>query len=271
MEELRLKLCHSTLLLSLALCTVVNAAPTAEAEATLQHALRIAEDSKQQIDLIVEQEQQGKIDKGALTETIRAVANKAETFERELRKASSEGHGVATYLLATLKERSKTMSGRDYSAIHAEACALYQRATDQGLLASAVMQLRDCDQAYQRFKFNDPELLRLRGQLLNALEQPDPYSGHYPLPALNSYCFKELKMPQINREQPLTSLRDLYSPVLLSQEQFRADGYYLLALKSGIENPAARSYFKQVKDKAPGCLDPIDLKTIFEPIDRNSN
>ncbi|MFQ6593471.1 MULTISPECIES: hypothetical protein [Pseudomonas] len=270
MKEVRLKLCHSTLLLSLALCAAVQAAPTAETEATFQHALHIAEDNKRQMDLIVEQEQQGKIDKRALTEAIQEAAKKAETFESELRKASSEGHGVATYLLATLTEGRKTM-GQDYAMKHTEACALYQRATDQGLLASAVMQLRDCDVAYQRFKFNDPELLRLRGQLLKALERQDPYSDHYPLPVLNSYCFKESKEPQVNRQQPLTSLRDLYTPVLLSQEQFRADGYYLLALKGDIENPAARSYFKQVKDQAPDCLDPVNLNIMFEHMDRKSH
>ncbi len=270
MKDVRLKLCHSTLLLSLSLCAFVQAAPTTETEATLQHALRIAEENRQQIDLIVEQEKQGKIDKRALNEAIQEVAKKAETFESELRKASSEGHGVATYLLATLTEGRKTM-GQNYAAKHAEACTLFQHATDQGLLAGAVMQLRYCEEAYQRFKFNDPELLRLRGQLLKALEQPDPYSDHYPLPALNSYCFKESKMSQVNSQQPLTSLRDLYTPVLLSQEQFRADGYYLLALKGDLDNPEARSYFKQVKDQAPDCLDPVNLNMMFEYMDRKSH
>jgi hypothetical protein len=262
-ETVPLKSNYSTLLFSLTLCSVVQAAPSAETEATFQHALRIAEDNKQQIDLLVEREQQGKIDKLERNEVMQKLAKNNEIFESELRKASEEGHGVASYLLASTKARRK-----DSAVMHAEACELYQRSTDQGLLAGAVLQLRECDKAFRTYKYDAPESLRLRAQLQRALEQSDPYSDHYPLPTLNSYCFKTASVPQVNNQKPLTTLRGLYTPVFLSLDQFRADGYYLLAVMGGdIGSSAARGYFKKVQDKAPDCLDPVNIKIMYEQSD----
>ncbi|WP_157838121.1 hypothetical protein [Pseudomonas sp. PH1b] len=250
------------LLFSLGLSTSLQAAPSAEAERALQNAMQIAEDNQQRLERMIEQEQQ--LDTQAMVQVMQQVTHNVELYERQLRQASDGGHGVASYLLANLEERRKTLASKDYSAQHAKACGLYQNAADQGLLAAAVLLLRDCDTAFQRFKFDDPELLRLRAQLLKTLEQPDPYGEHYPLPALNSFCFKPSKMPEIEPERPLATLQNLYTPVQLSLEQFRADGYYLLALKDDIEKPATRGYFQKVRALAPNCLDPISLGNMFE-------
>lgn len=255
------------LLFCLALCTAVQAAPTAETDAAFQHAIRMAEVNQQWINLLVEQEKRGQTDKQAQTQAMLEMTQNNQTYEDELRKASAGGHAVATYLLASLQEGRKTLPRQGYAANHAEACALYQSASDQGLLAGAVMLLRDCENAFQRFKLNDPELLRLRDQLLKALERPDPYSDYYPLPAINSFCFKEQKMIAINRERPLTALMDFYTPVPLSFEQFRADGYYLLALKGGVESPKARGYFNQMQALTPDCLDPVGMELMFKAMD----
>ncbi|NBF11789.1 hypothetical protein [Pseudomonas sp. Fl4BN1] len=265
-----MKLRLSTLLLGLGLCAPVQAAPTAETEATFQQAMRMAEDNQQRLELLIEQEQQGQMDREASIQAMQQIMPQVQIYEGKLRQASAAGHGVATYLLANLEEGRKTLSGHDYTAQHAQACALYQSATDQGLLAAAVMLMRECETAFQRFKFNDPELLRLRAQLLKALEQPDPYADHYPLPARNSFCFKQWAMPKIEPERPLATLKDLYTPALLSLEQFQADGYYLLAIKDDIENPPARGYFQQTRALAPDCLDPISLGVMFDAMDRQA-
>ncbi|MEN1834924.1 hypothetical protein AAIM60_18765 [Pseudomonas lijiangensis] len=254
-EEMPLMRNLSTLFLGLALCSVAQAAPTAENEAVFQNAMRMAEANQQWLDLLIEQEHQVKADKQVQADNLQKMMHNIQSFQSELRKASAAGHAVATYLLANMQESD--------AARHAEACALYQTASDQGLLAGAVTLLRSCDTAFQRFKSDDPELMRLRNQLIKALESPDPYSDHYPLPAMNSLCFKELKMPTIDSKRPLTSLKDTYIPTILSFKQFRADGYYLLALKGDIENPAARDYFKQVQTLAPDCLDPMNLGVLF--------
>ncbi|MFJ4145223.1 hypothetical protein [Pseudomonas sp. NPDC089734] len=247
------------MLLSLVLCSAAEAASTAETEAVFQNAMRMAEANQQWLDLLIEQEQQVQTDKKMQVDNLQKMLHNIQSFQSELRKASGAGHAVATYLLANMQEGD--------AAKHAEACALYQTAADQGLLAGAVTLLRSCDTAFQRFKFDDPELVRLRNQLIKTLESPDPYSEHYPLPAMNSLCFKELKMPTIDSKRPLTSLKETYTPTNLSFKQFRADGYYLLALKGDIEKSAARDYFKQVQILAPDCLDPMSLGVLFNTME----
>ncbi|MCV4285641.1 hypothetical protein [Pseudomonas capsici] len=257
--EIPLKLNLSLLMFSLVLCAAAQAAPTAETEAVFQNAMRMAEANQQWLDLLIEQEQQGQADKKVQVDNLQKMMHNIQSFQNELRKASGAGHAVATYLLANMQEAD--------AARHAEACALYQTAADQGLLAGAVTLLNSCEKAFQRFKSDDPELVRLRNQLIKALESPDPYSEHYPLPAMNSLCFKELKMPTIDSKRPLTSLKETYIPTILSFKQFRADGYYLLALKGDIEKPAARDYFKQVQTLAPDCLDPMSLGVLFNAME----
>ncbi|MGC5704015.1 hypothetical protein J4P02_27820 [Pseudomonas sp. NFXW11] len=257
------------LLFGLGLCTALQAAPSAEAEAAFQNALHMNEDNLQRLEQLLEQEQQS-ADRQVLVEAMQQAAQKAEVYENQLRKASDGGHGVASYLLANIEEGRKTLPGHDYSAQHNKACTLYQSAADQGLLAAAVLQLRDCETAFQRFKFDDPELLRLQAQLLKALERPDPYAEHYPLPALNSFCFKPWKMPEVDRKRPLATLKELYTPVQLSLQQFRADAYYLLAIKGDVEKPAARGYFQKARDQAPDCLDPISLGSLFDAMEKKA-
>ncbi|NUT77619.1 hypothetical protein HNO86_21470 [Pseudomonas sp. C1C7] len=230
----------------------------------------MAEANQQWINLLVEQEKTGRSDKQKQTQAVLEMTQNIQTYEGELRKASAGGHAVATYLLANLQEGRKTLPNQDSVSRHAEACALYQNASDQGLMAGAVMLLRDCENASERFKFDDPELLRLRDQLLKALEQPDPYSDYYPLPAINSFCFKEQKMIARNRERPLTALMDFYAPLPLSLEQFRADGYYLLTFKGDIESPKARDHFKQMQALTPDCQDPIGIGLMFKVMDEKA-
>lgn len=257
-------------LFCLALCTAAKATTTAETDAAFQHAIQMAEANQQWINLLVEQEKTGRSDKQKQTQAVLEITQNNQTYEEELRKASAGGHAVATYLLANLQEGRKTLPSQNSASRHAEACALYQSASDQGLMAGAVMLLRDCENASERFKLDDPELLRLRDQTLKALEQPDPYSAYYPLPAINSFCFKEQKMIARNRERPLTALMDFYTPLPLSLEQFRADGYYLLTVKGDIESPKARDYFNQMQALTPDCLDPIGMRIMFKVMDEKA-
>ncbi|MFL1415319.1 hypothetical protein ACI77M_03620 [Pseudomonas fildesensis] len=270
-EETPLKLHLSILLFSIALCAEVQAAPSPETEAVFEHAMLLANDIQQRVDQLIEKEQQGKIDKLTMSQSIQEATKGLEAFEGELRKASVGGHGVASFVLANLHDGRAATFLDGYEAMHAEACALYQNASDQGLIAGAVIVLRNCDEAFQRQKFDDPELLRKHSQLVNALEQPDPYSDYYPLPARGSYCFKDSQIPEVNHQQPLTTMRDIYQPVSLSLEQFRADGYYLLALTGDIANPKVRAYFKQVQKLAPECLDPSHLQSLFKNMERKSH
>lgn len=250
----------STFLLSLFLCTTVQAAPTAETEAVFQNAMHIAEANQQRLDLLIAQEQQGHTDKQMLMQAMQDITQSIQTYEVELRKASTGGHAVASYLLGNLQASRATLFTQDAATQRARACALYQTATDQGLLAGSVVLMRDCETASQRFKFDDPELLRLQSQLLKALQQPDPYTDHYPLPVMNSLCFKTLKLAAVDGERPLSSLVDVYTPARLSLEQFRADGYYLLAIKGDVDSSTVRDYFTHVQALAPDCLNPFGLR-----------
>lgn len=266
-----MKLRLSILLFSIALCAQVQAAPTPETEAVFKHAMLLADDIRQRVDQLIDKEQQGKIDKLTMSQSIQEATKGLEAYEDELRKASAGGHGVASFLLANLHDGRAATFLEGYEAMHAEACALYQSAANQGLIAGAVIVLRNCDEAFRRYEFDDPELLRKHSQLVNALEQPDPYSDYYPLPARGSYCFKDSQVPEVNHQQPLTTMRDSYQPVSLSLEQFRADGYYLLALKGDIAKPKVRAYFKQVQILAPDCLDPSHLKSLLKNVERESH
>ncbi|MBX8487759.1 hypothetical protein [Pseudomonas cichorii] len=205
-EKIPLKFNLSLLLFSLALSTAAQAAPSAESEAVFQNAMRMAEANQQWLDLLIEQEHQGQTDKHVQVDNLQKMMHNIQSLQGELRKASAAGHAVATYLLANMQEGD--------AAKHTEACALYQMAADQGLLAGAVTLLGSCEKAFQRFKLDDPELVRLRSQLIKALESPDPYSDYYPLPAMNSLCFKELKMTTVNSKRPLGSLKDIYIPTM---------------------------------------------------------
>ncbi|CAM3719824.1 putative secreted protein [Pseudomonas reidholzensis] len=260
----------SALLLSLALCGTAQAAVTAEAETAFDNALRMADANQQRLEQLIDQEQQGHLDKQVLLDTMAVLTQSIQAYEAELRKASDGGHAVATYLLGNLQESRKHFAAKDATASHAQACALYQTATDQGLLAGAVTLLRECETASRRFKFDDPELLRLQRQLLKALQQPDAFADHYPLPALNSLCFKELKVPVINGERPLSTLADAYTPTVLDFDQFRADGYYLLAFKGEVDGEAARGYFKKVQALTPDCLDPMRLSGMYKATDSDA-
>ena len=264
MPPLTLKL-PTSLFFSLVLCNTLQAAPSAETEAAFQRALQAAEANAQWAERLIDQEQKGQLDKRITHEALRDIAHKHDAVARDLRQASDGGHAVASYLLANLTERSKLWEAGQYTTRHEQACTLYQRAAEQGLVAAAVAVLRDCDRAYQRFQFDDPTLQRQRDQLLATLEQPDPYTENYPLPALSSLCFKEIKSIAPDRDRPLGTLAQTFAPVTLDLQQYRADGYYLLAAKGNPNQPeAGRAHFAQMRALAPDCLDPIGLAYMYD-------
>lgn len=258
----------SVLLASLFLCTAIQAAPSAEAEAAFENATRMNDATQQWFGEMLERLEQGKIDEQEKPLVVKRVLQAADAFTSELRKASAGEHAVATYILANMQESLKASPGQDRVQRHTEACALYRTAADQGLLAGAVTQLLSCRTDKQRV-FPDQEVQRMQDQLLNALEQPDPYAAHYPLPALRSLCFKEIQMPSVDPERPFTSWRNLLSPTPLSLEHFRADGYYLLAVKYH-SGPEARDYFKRAQATESQCLDPMNIGAMFEAEDKKS-
>lgn len=260
-----------TLFCSVALCTGALAMPTVEAEAAFEHALLIADSIEERFDQATAQEHEGKVDRGVLAQLFENIDKDSQIYEEELQKASGAGHGAATFLLGGLYEGRRAIYGYDHAAMHTKACELYQKATDQGLSAAAVMLFRECNEAFIRSMFGGPELLRQRNQLLKALEQPDPYSDHYPLPALYSYCFKDSQLPKPNTQQPLTTLKELYRPILLSQAQFHADGYYLLAFKGNAKDLKVQAYLKQAQLLAADCLDPFNLQTLFKSMETKNH
>jgi hypothetical protein len=254
-----------SLLFSFTLCAAAQAANSREVEAAFQKAMQIAEANQQWVHMLVEREGLGLLDKTSRTDVAQEMTRNNLAYESELSKASAGGHAVATYLLANLQDGRKLLRGFD-PAKQAEACQLYQTAAEQGLLAGAVALLRDCESASRRFMFDDPKLVQLRGLLLNALDQPDKYSAHYPLPTKKSLCFKEPKMFAVNNELPLTAMMDAHAPTLLSLEQFRADGFYLLAITADIDNPGTWDYFQQMLTITRDCLDPINIGVRFSPV-----
>lgn len=248
-----------TLLLGLILGASAQAAPSAETEAAYQRAMQMAQANEQWIDQLVTQEKNGQLDKQIMIEAAADLQSKLAAFEAELRKASEGGHAVATYLLGNLEERRRTLQPGQYTAKHAQACALYQHAADQGLLAGALMVMRDCDQAAQRFQFDDPQSLRLRKQLETVLDKPDPYEREYPLPALYSLCFKPLIPPEPDRQRPLGTLLEVMKPVQLELHQFQADAHYLLAIRGYPKTSVWHEHYKKMLALTGDCLDPLGL------------
>ncbi|WP_060508029.1 hypothetical protein [Pseudomonas sp. NBRC 111124] len=248
-----------TLVLGLALGATAQAAPSAETEAVYQRAMQMAQANEHWLDRLVEQEKNGQLDKQIMIEAAADLEGKLAAFEAELHKASDGGHAVATYLLGNMEERRKTLQSGHYEAKHAQACALYQLAADQGLLAGAVAVLRDCDRASMRFQFDDPQLLRMREQLQAALDKPDPFAREYPLPALNSFCFKPFKRPELHTQRPLGALTESMAPVLLELDQYRADAHYLLAVKGDPKTSMLREHYKKMLALTGDCLDPLGL------------
>ncbi|MEN5302680.1 hypothetical protein [Pseudomonas sp. TWI628] len=163
-----------------------------------------------------------------------------------------------------MEEARKILQPGQYVAKHAQACALYQLAADQGLLAGAVAVLRDCDQGFVRFQFDDPQSLRMREQLQAALDKPDPFEQEYPLPALNSLCFKSFKPPALDTQRPLGTFTESMRPVQLELDQFRADAHYLLAIKGDSKTPMLREHYKKMLALTGDCLDPFGLAHIDE-------
>lgn len=253
-----------TLLFCLTLCSTAQAAPSVEAEADYQRAVRMAEANAQQASRLVEQEQLGQLDKPAMAQALHAFAQEHDAMEHELRKASDGGHAVASYLLANLESHFKLLMPGQREQRQAQACALYQTAADQGLLAAAVAMLRECQTAMLRFAVDDPELQRLRAQLLKALERPDPYADYYPLPTSQSLCFKGLDKPTLDPQRPLGAVAQTFTPVSLALQQYRADAYYSLIVMGDVDEATAQAHFKQVQALTTDCLDPMNLSAEFQ-------
>jgi len=265
-----LKFAIPVLLLSLVLPVAASAQINPEAEAAYDNAMQLNEIAQTKLAQLVEWEQNGMPDKPAAARLLLEMSEDQHAYQAELRKASAGGHGVATYLLANQQKIISGMRGQNREERNAEACGLYQTAADQGLLAGAVTLLDRCRTDAQMFNDNDPEILRMRKQLVDALKQPARYQEHYPLPALRSLCFTKLGVPNVNPERPLSSLIDTLSPTQLTLEQFRADGYYLLAVRADWEGPLAREYFKQAHAEAPGCLDAMGMEAVFKAQDKKA-
>lgn len=258
-----------TALCSLTLSLFIQAASNTSAEEDYQKALAFGEQVEAQYARLISLEQSTS-DKTEFTSAWTALSESIEGVQENLRKASDSGHPVASYLLANVLT-PQLLGQKNRELNQAEACRLYQTAADQGLLAAAVAVLRDCEKATRRFNFDDPELERLRIQLRNALHENEVYGDYYPLPARISYCFKESpdSIPLGNSGQPFSQLKAALSYTSLSLEQFRADGYYLLAIKSGDKTPALRSDVDHAL--AQGCIDPLQMdkfvkRTSSQPI-----
>lgn len=157
-------------------------------------------------------------------EELRVAEGDFAALADNLKHASDGGHTLATYLLANLQD-NPMFSERTRT----EACGLYQKAMDQGLLAAAVGYYHLCDKAYERFDLHNADHLKFLQSLEQLLSKPDAYPDAYPLQAKRSLCFVDEKA---HSGQPgkMAAMRARAVALLLSEDQYRAEANYILAL-----------------------------------------
>lgn len=161
------------------------------------------------------------------------VAQMSQAHDRvfaHLEKAIASGHAVAMHMKGKLLFAKNPLTNKE------PACALYGQAAALGLVAGAV--------EYAKCLPLVPHTVE-QGKRLAILESvidgPDPYQTEYPLLTAFPDCFPKNK-PALNPEEedPVEWIQDNARPQALSYEDFRAEGYYTLALTSGDALPKTR-------------------------------
>ncbi|MCP1446011.1 hypothetical protein J3D54_005143 [Pseudomonas sp. GGS8] len=136
-----------------------------------------------------------------------------------LDNAIAAGHAVAMYQKAKLLLAASIIKNKE------PACELYGRAAEQGLMAGAV-EYAKC------LPFYPPttEYSRRLSILQTTVEGQDFYQSEYPLLTAFPFCFPKHKPALQPGEDALQWVVDNARPQALSSENFRAEGYYVLAM-----------------------------------------
>lgn len=141
-----------------------------------------------------------------------------------LDNAIAAGHAVAMYQKAKLLFVKTPIKGNK------TICELYGHAAERGLMAGALEYAKCVD-----FYPPTEEYTRRLKMLQVAVEGQDPYLSEYPLLTAFPYCFPKHKPALQPGEDPIQWVVDNARPQALSAEDFRAEGYYTLAMTGANE------------------------------------
>ncbi|MBC8997662.1 MULTISPECIES: hypothetical protein [unclassified Pseudomonas] len=222
-------------------------------------AQRVAEKIQRDADERIRREGAGEPELAYTPEQLRNAEGDFAALADNLKKASDGGHMLATYLLANLQD-NPMFSERT----RMEACGLYQKAMDQGLLAAAVGYYHLCDKAYERFDLQNADHLKFLQSLQQLLSKPDAYAHVYPLQAKRSLCFFDERAPA-GQQGKLAAMRARAVALLLSEDQYRAEANYILALTRVNENDRHDGQNIAYLDNAEalGCKDYYGLSAMI--------
>jgi hypothetical protein len=160
--------------------------------------------------------------------TVDELKKVSDRMYAHLDNAIAGGHAVAMYQKAKLLFVKTPVKGNK------TICDLYGHAAERGLVAGA-LEYAKCLDSYPLTE----EYSRRMKILQVAVEGQDPYLSEYPLPTAFPYCFPKHKPALQPEEDPIQWIVDNARPQALSAEDFRAEGYYTLAMTGANEQTKA--------------------------------
>ncbi|MDR9879214.1 hypothetical protein RJC98_28880 [Pseudomonas allii] len=145
-------------------------------------------------------------------------AMSARMYEH-LDNAIAAGHAVAMY------QKAKMLAVKTIGKGNKAVCDLYGQAAELGLMAGALEYAKCLNFYPETAEYNRRlEILKV------AVEGQDPYAAEYPLMTSFPYCFPKNKPALKPGEDAIAWVADNARPLALSAEDFRAEGYYTLAM-----------------------------------------
>lgn len=133
-------------------------------------------------------------------------------------------HAVAMYKKAKVLLAASILKNKQ------SACEFYGRAAEQGLIAGAVEYV-NCIPFYPP----SAEYERRLALLQATVQGHDYYESEYPLLTAFPSCFPKHKPPPKPDEDAIQWVIDNARPLALSAGDFRAEGYYILAMRTEID------------------------------------
>lgn len=205
-------------------------------------------------------EKSGALDTKVESERLDNVKKLKASMISDLEKASDGGLALAIYWLSSIN--AEFFMEEPKRTHH---CQTLQKAVDQGLLAASVAYFHQCDQPYMRFDFQNPVHLKAMARLKQLLLESDPFKDAYPLLAVRSLCFQDVRA-EIAEKKNLANMYAHAQTMLLTYDQYRADGYYILAAthmnEKGQPDSQNLAYLNQAL--ALGCNDVMSFKDFYE-------
>lgn len=216
------------------------AAPSAQATGEYHAALKALDDLVDEKDALMALSQQESADKQQAEAIITRMTESHQQLKAHLDNAAAAGHAVAFHLKARLLFAEKPLGSKD------AVCALYGQAAALGLTAGA-LEYAKCALSYPP----TDELNKRLALLETVVQGDDPYKADYPLPTTFPYCYPKHKPALQPGEDPIAWVQDNARPLNLSLEEFRAEGYYGLAMSSSEPNERRREWLTSAF--AHGC------------------